>query len=215
MWKDDGPAPAGRPRVRRRRPDPDRRSRGQRRAPGRARRGDGLPELRALSALLGLRQHRLPAAHAIGRPRRDRIASHRCRAAPRSRRSARAEAGPAFRRTAAARGARAGARAQPRGLSDGRAAVEPRRAAAPADANGSEEPSAGIEDHDGVRDARSGRGDDAGLARCDHAARTHRPDRPATGAVSQSQSPLRRDVSRQPGDEYRGRDAVDRSRRSS
>src|SRR5207244_5043999 len=101
--------------------------------------------------------------------------------------SARAEAGPAFRRTAAARGARAGAPAQPRGLSDGPAAVEPRRAAAPADANGSEEPSAGIEDHDGVRDARSGRGNDPGLARRDHAARTHRPDRPAAGAVSQSQ----------------------------
>ena len=61
LRQDDRAADGGRPGGDLRRPAADRRPGGQRRAPVAARHRDGLPELRALPAHVGAREHRLPA----------------------------------------------------------------------------------------------------------------------------------------------------------
>ena len=67
---------------------------------------------------------------------------------------------------------------EPQRLPDGRAALEPRRQAARADARRARPPARPAQDDDRLRDARSGRGDDARRSRRRHARR-----RPAAGAT--------------------------------
>ena len=188
---------------------------------GRAQRLDGLPELRALPAPDGAREHRL-------RSRRPRGAEAGCRRAGRGgvgarrrRGLPRAAAVRALRRRAPARRAREGARATARRIPPRRAPVEPRRGHAGADADrASPAPPRGRLD-DGARHARPGRGADSG--RQDRGARRGpRPaGRDAGRGLRASARPLRRRVPRQPVDELprparrRGRSARSRKERSS
>jgi ABC-type sugar transport system ATPase subunit len=80
----------------------------------RARRRDGVPELRALSAHDGRAERRLPAQDGRRRARRDRPRRRRRRRQGRHRPPAAANAGPALGRPAAARRAGARDRRQPR-----------------------------------------------------------------------------------------------------
>ena len=75
--------------------------------------------------------------------------------------AARAQALAALGRPAAARGARPRDHRRGAGLPDGRAALQPRRAAAPRDAPRDPRAAAAPRHHDGLRDARPDRGDDA------------------------------------------------------
>ena len=131
----DGAAHDRRSRGDHRRRRLDRRRVRQRRAPEGPRHRDGVPELRALSAHDGVRQHRLPAA--------DREAARRPRSRERVLEAARilelenlseAPARPALGRPAPARRDGPRHRAQAGRLLDGRAALQPRRQAARADA---------------------------------------------------------------------------------
>src|SRR3954454_18979675 len=97
--RQDHVAPAARgARTARRRRDLDRRSAGGPARAGPARRRDGVPELRAVSASLGLRQRRLSPAHTPRGNVRDRSPGRRSGRARRPRRSAGAQTGTALRR---------------------------------------------------------------------------------------------------------------------
>ena len=102
---------------------------------------------------------------------RDRAAGARGRRAGRPSRPARAPPRPVVGRPAAARRARPRDRPEPDRVPDGRAAVEPRRAAAPADAHRAEAAPPRARHHDDLRHARSGRSDDARQPGRHHAAR--------------------------------------------
>ncbi len=142
--------------------DPDRRRRRDDHAGLRARRVDGVPELRAVPAHVGagerpLRPRRVEDAEGQGRRARTRRARHR-----RPQGLRRASAVGAVGRTAAARRRRARAGARARRAAVRRAAVEPRRAAAPADARGDPRPAAAPVAHRRLRHARPV-GSDGGL----------------------------------------------------
>ena len=127
---DDAAADRG-TRARRRRPHPDRRPRRHRPAAGAAQHLDGVPVLRAVSASVGRREHRVRLEGAQGRRRGRR--SGGCRASPICSASTDlldAQAVAALRRPAAARRARPRDHRRGAGVPDGRAAVESRRAAA-------------------------------------------------------------------------------------
>ena len=134
--QDDGASDGRRARGDQRGRPAHRRPRREPRALSRPRHRDGLPELRALSASLGLRQHRLRAQASQGEEGRDRHARAGGGAHPRARAVPEAEAARALRRSAPARRHGARDRAAPAGFPHGRAALEPRREAARADARG-------------------------------------------------------------------------------
>ncbi len=140
----------------------DRRARRQQALAQGARHRDGLPELRALSAPLRRRQHRLRAAPAQSAQGGDR--ETRRMGGEDARPDAVSCAPPegAVRRPAPARGDGPRDRAPAAGVPDGRAAVEPRREVARPDARRHRTPPARPRDHDALRDARPGRGDDDG-----------------------------------------------------
>ena len=100
--------------------------------PGAAEHRDGVPVLRAVPAPLRRREHRVRPEGAQGRAGRARRAARARGRAAGPVEAARAQALAALRRPAAARGARPRDRRRDAGLPDGRAALEPRRAAAPA-----------------------------------------------------------------------------------
>ena len=102
----------------------------------------------------GLRLKRYPQG-------RDQAPCQRGGAHPRSRRAAGPQAAAAFRRPAPARRHGPRHRAQSQGLPVRRAAVESRRQAARADAHRDQARAPEGQDHDGLRDARPDRGDDA------------------------------------------------------
>ena len=134
LRQDHRPAHDRRPRDADRRRGADRGRDGQRRRPAGPEHRDGLPELRALPAHVGVRQHGLRAAAARAEEARDpRARAARGRDA-RPDRPAEAEAGTALRRPAPARRDGPGDRARARRAPDGRAALEPRREAARGDA---------------------------------------------------------------------------------
>ena len=104
-------------------------------SPEGARHRDGLPELRALPAHDGVREHRLRACK-LRKVRRQEIdaARRRRRGDARARELARPQAAGALRRAAPARRDGPRDRARAARVPDGRAALEPRREAARADA---------------------------------------------------------------------------------
>ena len=128
---------------------------------GQARRGDGVPELRPLSAHdrggehgVRAQEHPCPAAGDPGTGGRGGADAGDGGAS-------RAPARGAFRRAAAASGDRPGDREGAEGVPLRRAAVEPRRGAPSADAGGTRRtaPAAGLDDD--LRDPRPGGGHDA------------------------------------------------------
>ena len=111
-----------------------------------------------------LRMRKVDKAHARrARAQRGEAAADR---AP-----ARAQAPPALRRTAPARGDRAGAGARAQAVSVGRAAVQPRRAAAPRHAHRDQEAAPAAGRHHRLRHPRPDRGDDARHAHRGHEGR--------------------------------------------
>ena len=96
----------------------------------------------------------------------------------------------AFRRPAAARGARARARRRARNAAARRAAVQPRRQPARGDALRGAPPARRISLHDGLRDARPGRGDDHRRPHRgdERAARSSRPARPRKSTTGRARN---------------------------
>ncbi len=187
---------AGRPRA-----GADRRARRHRPAAGAAEHRDGVPELRAVPASLRRREHRVRPQGAPGRAGRHRRAPRPHREAAGTVEAARPAPRAAVGRPAAAR--RAGPRDHRRGagVPDGRAAVEPRRAAAPGHARRDPRAAAGARHHDGLRDARPGRGDVDGRPRRAAQRRQHRAGRDAGRPVRGARQHLRRPLHRHAADE--------------
>ena len=193
---------------------PDRRSRRQPVGAARPGHRDGVPELRALPAPDGLRQHRLQPAPAQDAEGRDRQAGERGRPHPRARAVPRQEATSALGRAAAAGRDGPGDRPSATGVPDGRAALEPGREAARADARRDLGHPARPQDDDDLRHARPGRGDDDGRPRRGHPQGRAPAGRDAPGALRQAGQPLRRRLHRQPGDEPARGHARGRQRRA-
>ena len=107
----------------------------------------------------------------------------------RARADARAQAAPAFRRTAPARGDGPRDRARARGLPVRRAVVEPRREAARADALRDPEAASAPRHDQPVRHARPGRGDDVGAAHGRDERRAGGADRYADGGLRRIRRP--------------------------
>ena len=135
---------------------------GQRPAAEGARHLHGVPELRALPAYERLRQHGVRAEAGERIEGRDRRQGAGGGAYPPDREPADAKAKGAFRRAAAAGRDRAGHRAGAEGVPVRRAAVQSGCRVAGADAHRAGEAEGGPVSHDGLCDARSGRGHDAG-----------------------------------------------------
>ena len=179
----------------------------QRRAAARSGHRHGVPELRALSAHDGVREHVVRPSPAEAAERRDRPSGQGGGRDPRHRRAPRAPPQAAFRRSAAAGRDGAGHRAQSRGVPVRRAAVEPRRQAPGPDADGNQaHPPAGANDR-GLRDARPGRGDDPGGPDRGDERRPRRAGCTAAGDVRQPGHPLRGRLHRLAGDELPPRPA--------
>ena len=133
---------------------------------------------------------------------------------PRSRAASGAQAGQPVRWSASAGGDGPGDRARSEGVLDGRAAVEPGRQAARADAHRGRADPAHAGHDDGLRHARSDRGDDPrrpgrGHARGDHPAGRH-ARRPLRGPAQ----PVRRRLHRLTLDELPSRPARGRHRQA-
>ena len=167
----------------------DRRAGRQPRPVARPRHRDGLPELRALPAPVGLREHRLRAASSR-RCRRPRSTSA-CRT-PRDvlglERLPQAQAARALRRPAPAGRDGPRDRARAAGVPDGRAALEPRREAARPDARRDRQAPERPRRDDDLRHARPGRGDDDGRPRRGHAQGRAAAGRAAAGALRPARS---------------------------
>ena len=145
--------------------DRGRRARRQRPLAARSRHGDGVPELRALPAHDGRREHRLLAQPAEDAEGRDASQGRGGGSRARPDRAPRPQAGAALRRAAPARRDGSRDRALAGGVPDGRAAVEPRRQAARAHARGGLADPAAARRRHAVRHPRPGRGDDDGRPR--------------------------------------------------
>ena len=209
--EDDRAADGRRARGDLERPAEDRRPRRQQRAVARPRHRDGLPELRAVPASLGLREHRLRAEDQEDAEGRDRAPRRRRRADPRARAVPEAQAARALRRAAPARRDGPRDRAPAAGVPHGRAAVEPRREAPRPDAGGDRRAAAHARRHDDLRHARPGRGDDDGRPRRRHAQGRAAAGRRPADALRPAGEPLRRRLHRQPVDEH-GRGHARRAR---
>ena len=142
--------------------DPDRRE--GRHAPGAQGPGhrDGVPELRAVPAHDGRGQHGLRAEDRRHEEGRDPQAGGGGREDPRPGAVPRPQAEGAVGWAAAAGGDGPGDRAQPAGVPDGRAAVQPRRQAAGADPHPDRRAAAPAGHHHRLRHPRPGRGHDDG-----------------------------------------------------
>ena len=168
----------------------DRRPRRQRRRPEGSRHRDGLPELRAVPAHVGLRQHGLRPEAPEGAQGPDRRAGQGRRPDPRPREPPE-EAARAVRRPAPARRARSGDRPRAGGVPHGRAAVQPRRQAPRPDPRRDRPPPPAPRHDHRLRHPRPGRGDDDG-----HADRGHGQGRaPAGRARRRSCTTTRRSCS--------------------
>ena len=185
-----------------RRRDRHRRARGQRcRAEG-ARHRHGVPELRAVSAHDGARQHGVraePGERAAGGDRpegRARGGDPEPGALPQPLSAA------IVGRAAAARGDGAGDRARPAGVPVRRAAVESGRQAARGDAGGDQGTAPAADHHHGLCHARPDRGDDDGRQDRGDERRQRGADRRSVGAVRQPGELVRRGLHRLAGDEF-------------
>ena len=195
----------------------DRRPEGQRPGSSRPQPGHGVPELRALPAPHRLREHRVPAPAGQEGQRRGRQAGEERVGDPGARRAPRPQAGQPVRRPAAARRDGAGDRPPGRRVPLRRAAVQPRREAARPDAHRDLAAAEEARHHDGLRDPRPDRGDDARRPGRRPQARDPPAARHAAGALREPRQPLRRRLHRLAADELpalRGRRAPRRSCRS-
>ena len=184
-----------------RRPALHRRPARQRRGAKGPRHRDGLPELRPLPPHERLRQHRLRAQAEAVRQGRDPPPRGGGRRPARHRRRPGAEAEAALGGAAAARGRRAGHRAEAGGVPLRRAPLQPRRQAPRPDPDRALEAAPPLGHDDDLRHPRPGGGDDdggpdRGLGRGTHPAGRH-PPRP----LRTSGQPLRGRLHRQPLDE--------------
>ncbi len=162
---------------------------------------DGVPELRALPAHDGAREHGLRAQDPPHGARRHRGARQAGGRDPRARPVPRPQAARALRRPAPARRDGPRDRARAGGVPVRRAAVEPRRQAARADARraAGAAPAAG---HDQpLRHARPGRGDDARAPDDRDERRPRRADRRAARGLREAGHDLRRRLHRLAADE--------------
>ena len=123
----------------------------QRRAAEGPRHGHGVPELRALSAHDGVREHVVRASAQAFPQGRDRAPGRGSRAHPRYQGIARPQAAAALRRPAPARRHGPRDRAQSQGVPVRRAAVQSRRQAARADAHRDQARAPEGEHHHGLR----------------------------------------------------------------
>ena len=124
-----------------------------------------------------------------------------------------AQAGRPVRRPAPAGRDGPGHRPRAQGLPDGRAAVEPRRQAPGVDAGVAVSAARAARRHHRLRDARPGRGDDAGSAGLRDARRQAPAGRQPAGAVQRAGQSLRGRVHGVAGDELRHRAPRSRRRR--
>ena len=187
--------------------DADRRPRRQRHDAQGTRHRDGVPELRAVSAHDGARQHGLQpdaGAPAQGAGRRARAQGRRH---PGAERSARPLPAPAFGRPAPAGRHGPLHRARSAGLPVRRAAVQPRCQAAGADAHRDQGTAPAPEDHIGLCHARPDRGHDHGRQDRGDARRHRRADRLAAGGVRPPGQPVRGRLHRLARDELPARRA--------
>ena len=147
----------------------------------------GVPVLRALSAHDGARQSRLRAAAARRSPApRSSGASQSVAAKLGLDALSRAQAPCAFRRAAAARGARPRDRPRSQGVPVRRAAVQPRCRAARHHAQRADQAAARDRHHDDLRHPRPGRGHDHGRSHLHHERGRGRADRRAARGLSQA-----------------------------
>ena len=167
-----------------------RRPRGQRPRAARARHRHGVPELCALSAHDGGAEHELraQAARRAARPRSRRASSAPPRSSTSTQLLGRYPA-PVVGRPASARRDGPRHRARSAGVPVRRAALQSRRQAARADARRDQGAAPAAEDHDDLRHARSGRGDDHGRPHRRDARRRDRADGPAAGALRPARRP--------------------------
>ena len=203
LRQDDQPPDDRRSRGDQRRHPPDRRPRRQRRRPQGPRHRDGLPELRALPAHVGPRQHGVRAEAAEGPQGRHREARQRRRRDPQPREAPRPQAEGALRRPAPARRAGPGDRPRAGRVPHGRAALEPRREAPRPDPRRDRPDPPAPRDDDRLRHPRPGRGDDDGHPDRRHERGPASAGRHAAGPLRPAGEPLRRRVHRQPVDELR------------
>ncbi len=162
LWQVHQPAHARRPRGGQRGRHLHRRPQRHRPLAQGPRRRDGLPELRALPAHVGRRQHGLRPEDRRHQQVRDQQAGPGGCQDPRPRGVPRAQAEGPLRRSAPARGHGPGHRPPAAGLPDGRAAVQPRRQAPRPDPHPDRLAAAPARCHHGLRHARPGRGHDDG-----------------------------------------------------
>src|SRR6266705_1840623 len=185
-----------------RRPDRDRRARRQRRGAEGAGHRHGVPELRALPAHDGVRQHGLqPQARrriARGDPRAGRGGGDD----PRARGIPAALPAPALRRPAPARRDGPRDREKARGVPVRRAAFEPGRQAARRDAHRDQGAAPAIEDDFGLCHPRPDRGDDHGGQDRGHERGPRRAGRLPARAVRQPGEPVRCGLHRVARDEF-------------
>ena len=169
----------------------DRRARRQQHDAQGTRHRDGVPELRAVSAHDGAREHDVqPDAGAPAQGGRRR-AGAQGRRHPGPERPARPLSAPAFGRPAPARGHGPLHRARSPGVPVRRAAVQPRRQAAGADAHRDQGTAPAPEDDFGLCHARPDRGHDHGRQDRGDARRHRRADRLAAGGVRPPGQPVR------------------------
>ena len=179
----------------------DRRPRRQRPRAVRARHRDGVPELRALPAHDGLRQHGVRPEDRQGARGRDQGARRQGGGDPRARAVPAEKAARALGRAAPARRDGPRDRAPAGGVPVRRAALQPRRQAARADAARDPEAAPRAAHDLALRHPRPGRGDDAGRADDRHERRPHGADRHARRGLPPAGDDLRRRLHRLAADE--------------
>src|SRR4051794_13354591 len=162
---------------------------------------DGVPELRALPAHDGVREHRLPAAAVQDARRRGAPPGGRGGRRPGTARTPRPETGEPLRWSAPARGHGPGDRAAGRGVPLRRAPLQPRRQAARPDAHRDLPPAAPARDHHGLRDPRPDRGHDPGRPGLRAAQGPHPAGGLTAGALRAAGQPVRGRVHRLAADE--------------
>ena len=195
--------------------DRDRRPGGQQRAAQGPRHRHGVPELRALPAHDGVRQHGVLAEAGEGAQGRDPAAGPAGGADPRAAGLPRALSAPALGRPAPARRHGPRDRARPRGVPVRRAALQSRRQAAGADAHRDQGAASAPQDHLGLRHPRPDRGDDHGGPDRRDARRRGRAGRRAARSLRPAGQSVRRRVHRLAGDElHRRHDQAQRRRRA-
>ena len=176
---------------------------------------DGVPELRAVPAHDGCRQHGVLAEDGEDACRGAQEAGRGGSADPQPDRVPRPQAQGALGWPAPAGRDGSGDRAQAAGVLHGRAAVEPRREDAGADPHGHRQAAVRPRCHHRLRHPRPGRGDDHGRPGRGDEGRLPAAGRHPAEPLRPSGEPVRRRLHRLPADEPDGRAAPRTARRRS